>query len=123
MAHNAAPAPLPDQGSPAVPSPSARLSIQLGPTQLGGTAEGNVPPDQVHHLITTFGMMGSACAGITGAVFTLRGDPSRPVLALAELVLAFTVAVLIAVTSRLPAPPGAQYAEDQRDQDGGKRAS
>lgn len=77
------------------PSPRATLRIEVGPDR--GIAEGNVPDDQARHLITTFGILGSTCAGIGGAVLTLRGHPSLSLLPIAELGLGFVASVLIAV--------------------------
>src|ERR1700742_840384 len=53
------------------PTSSAKMTISLRPDQLGGSAEGNVPPDQAHHLITTFGLLGIGVSGIAGANITL----------------------------------------------------
>lgn len=55
-----------------------------------------MPDDQARHLITTFGILGSSCAGIGGAVLTLRGHPGLDLLPLAELGLGFFASVLIA---------------------------
>lgn len=90
--------------SPSVPGPDpaeaptgfAELEIQVGPAQSWGTAKGKVPPDQAHHLITTFGVLGSAIAGIAGAVLTLRIASGLIAPAFAELTLAVASAVLIA---------------------------
>lgn len=94
--------------SPSVPGPDpaeaptgfAELEIQVGPAQSWGTAKGKVPPDQAHHLITTFGVLGSAIAGIAGAVLTLRIASGLTAPAFAELALAVTSAVLIATRRR-----------------------
>jgi hypothetical protein len=82
------------------PTSSARLNIEVGPDRVGGTAEGNVPPDQAHHLITTFGLMGSGVIGVGGAALTLSIAPHFAVFALAELALALAIAVLIAACGR-----------------------
>ncbi|HEY2579084.1 MAG TPA: hypothetical protein VGI74_22480 [Streptosporangiaceae bacterium] len=76
------------------PTGFAELEISLGPTP---RARGRVPPDQAHHFITTFGLLGSAASGIGGAVLTLHIAASLSGLALAELGLALLVALLIAV--------------------------
>lgn len=103
---------------PEKPGPEAWLKISVGPAQLGGTAEGSVPPDQAGHLITTFGMLGSAISGIGGAVLTLHIAPSLTVVAFAELVLALLLAVLIAVRGHAPA---GQTSKRQELPDGGAR--
>ena len=78
------------------PTPFAELEIQVGPAMPGGRAKGRVPPDQANYLITTFGILGSAVTGTTGAVLTLRVAPGLTGLALAELVLALAAALIIA---------------------------
>jgi hypothetical protein len=82
------------------PGPFAELEIQVGPAQPWGTAKGRVPPDQANHLISAFGALGSATAGITGAVLTLRINPHLTGPAYAELALALIAAVLIAFRRR-----------------------
>lgn len=82
------------------PSSSARLKLELGPDRVGGLAEGVVPPDQAHHLITTFGLLGTGFMGTAGAVLTLYVDPRLPGLALAQLGMALAIAALIAVCGR-----------------------
>jgi hypothetical protein len=84
------------------PSPAAELMITLRPTELRATSHGIVPADQARTLVTTFGMVTSAIAGITGAVLTLSIDHGSTgvTLALAELALALVVAVLVAVVGR-----------------------
>jgi hypothetical protein len=95
--------PNPDPALPEPPSPSARLTISVGPAQLGlGTAEGTVPPDQAHHLITTFGIVASASTGIVGAILTLRIAPTLTAIAYAELALALIAVVIIAICGRNP---------------------
>jgi hypothetical protein len=69
----------------------------MGPTQVGGTAEGNVPPDQAHHLITTFGILGCAITGSAAAVATLRLAPAGAAPAAAFAVLAFNLAAAILI--------------------------
>ena len=94
--------------SPSVPGPDpaeaptgfAELEIQVGPARSWGTAKGKVPPAQAHHLITTFGILGSVIAGIAGAVLTLRIASGLTAPAFAELALAVTSAVLIATRRR-----------------------
>lgn len=87
------------------PTSSAKLTISLGPTQASGSAEGTVPPDQAHYLITTFGILGCAMTGSAAAAITLRIGPAHdaPALALAELAFALIAAVLIAFCGRTPA--------------------
>jgi hypothetical protein len=75
------------------PTGSATLTISLGPAKLGGTAKGT----QAHHLITTFGIAGSALVGVGGAVLTIHVATSLTALALAEVGLAFAAMVLITV--------------------------
>lgn len=97
------PEPVPTEA----PTAAAALEIQVGPAQPRGAAEGKVPPDQAHHLITTSGVLGSVIAGITGAVLTLRISPGLAAPALAELALAVTSAALIA-TRRTTARKGSR---------------
>jgi hypothetical protein len=78
------------------PTPFAELEIQVGPAQPWGTARGRVPPDQANHLISAFGALGSATAGIAGAVLTLRINAGLTGPAYAELALALVAAALIA---------------------------
>ncbi len=87
----------PETGPVEPPSPYAELVIQLGPTQPWGSARGKVPPEQAHHLITTFGIVSSVAAGIAGTVLTLRIATGLTGPAYAELGLALGAAVLIAV--------------------------
>jgi hypothetical protein len=87
--------------SESAPTPSAKMTISLRPDQFGGSAEvGNVPADQAHHLITTFGVVVIGFGGIGGAVLTFYISSRSMALALAELALALAIAVLIAVCSR-----------------------
>jgi hypothetical protein len=95
-------APAKEDQQPAEPGPLAQLTIKVGPEQRWGAAEGSVPGEQAHYLITTFGVLGTifgilgcACAGVTGAVLTLE-DSRLAGLALAELILAFVAMILIA---------------------------
>jgi hypothetical protein len=83
----------------AEPSQHAELMISLGPAPQWGTARGLVPADQAHHLVTTFGILGSLVTGIGGAVLTLHTTVAA--LAYAELALALVAAVLIAACSRM----------------------
>ncbi len=78
------------------PTSFAELEIQVGPAVPWGTARGRVPPGQTHYLITTFGILGSVVTGTAGAVLTLRIAPRLTGLALAELILALTGALIIA---------------------------
>jgi hypothetical protein len=80
--------------------------------------------DGRRHLMTTFGILGSACAGIGGAVLTARGSHPGS-LPYAELALAFIGVLLIAALGFacarrgpfVPAahlgPPGALAPDDQ----------
>jgi hypothetical protein len=77
------------------PGPYAELTLQLGPAQQWGTAQGKVPPEQAHHLITTFGIVSSVIAGIAGSVLTLRIAAGLTVAAYAELGVALAAAALI----------------------------
>jgi hypothetical protein len=84
----------------AVPSPRAELEISIGPSpKHWGTFWGRVPADQAHHLITTFGILGSATAGIGGAILTFQASGGRVALAYAELALALIATLLIAFCS------------------------
>jgi hypothetical protein len=76
---------------------SAQVKITA---RLWGTAEGTVPPGDAAHLITTFGLLGSAVTGMAGAVLTLRIDPRLTGVALAELALVFAVAAMIVACGR-----------------------
>lgn len=99
------------------PTAFAELEIRVGPAQPLRAAKGKVLPDQVHHLITTVGVLGSVIAGITGALLTLRISSGLTAPALAELALAVAAAALIATrrtTARrgsgrqqIPGAPGA----------------
>ena len=86
------------------PTSSAELTISVGPTQLGGSAKGTVPPDQAHYLITTFGILGCAITGCAAATITLRIGPAHaaPAIALAELAFALMAAILVALCGRTP---------------------
>ncbi len=88
----AATAPAPAE----TPTMFAELQIQVGPAQPWRTAKEKVPPDQANHLISTFSALGSAIAGIAGAVLTLRINSSLTGPAYVELALALISAVLIA---------------------------
>jgi hypothetical protein len=88
------------------PTAAAELKITERPAQLKitgqwwGTAEGNVPPSEAHHLITTFGLVMSAFTGAASSVVTLRIDPHLVALAVFELIFAAVVAGLIAFCAR-----------------------
>jgi hypothetical protein len=82
------------------PSQHAELMISIGPAPQWGTAKGLVPADQAHHLVTTFGILGSLATGAGAAVLTLHAGPGFAAAAYAELVLAFVCAILIAFCSR-----------------------
>jgi hypothetical protein len=87
----------PEAGPVEPPSPYAELVVQLGPAQPWGTAKGKVPPEQAHHLITTFGIVSSLVAGIAGTVLTLRIAAGLTGPAYAELGVACAAAGLIAI--------------------------
>lgn len=88
------------------PTRAAQLKITEQPARVKitakrwGSAEGIVPSAEAHHLITTFGLMGSVITGTTSAVLTLRIDSRLTALAILELALTAMVAVLIVVCSR-----------------------
>jgi hypothetical protein len=83
-----------------LPGPSAKLTIKVGPTQPWGIAEGTVPPDQAHHLITTFGIVASAFTGTGAAVLTLQIAPAHStMLAFGELIAGLAAGILVAACS------------------------
>lgn len=87
------------------PTAGAELKIVVVHSRVKITArrwsvEGTVPSAEAHHLITTFGILGSIVSGLAGAILTLRIASGLPALAFAELGLALLAAVLIAVRSR-----------------------
>jgi hypothetical protein len=84
---------------PELPGPSAKLTIKVGPTQPWGIAEGTVPPDQAHHLITTFGIVASAFTGTGAAVLTLQIAPRATMLAFDELIVGLATGILVAACS------------------------
>jgi hypothetical protein len=88
--------PPPGAGAVEPPSPYAELTVQLGPARRWGAAKGKVPPEQAHHLITTFGIVSIVIAGIVGSVLTLRIAAGLTVAAYAELGVALAAAALIA---------------------------
>jgi hypothetical protein len=99
---------LDSPGADESPSPYAALTVKLGPAERWGTAEGKVPPEQAHHLITTFGIVSSVIAGITGSVLTLRIAAGLAGPAYAELGIAAAAAALIAfrrAAARTASPP------------------
>ena len=103
--HTAAESRSSDSSLTEAPSPYAELQIKLGPVQGDwGSAEGHVPSGEAHHLVTTFGILGSAFVGAGGAVLTLSISHTFTWLALAELALALVAAVLIAAAGRSDAP-------------------
>jgi hypothetical protein len=87
----------PEAGTIEPPSPYAELAVHLGPAQPWGTAKGKVPPEQAHHLITTFGIVSSVIAGIAGSVLTLRIAAGLTGPAYAEIGAALAATVLIAM--------------------------
>lgn len=78
------------------PTSFAELEVRVGPVPWG-KARGRVAPDQANYLIMTFGILGSVVTGTAGAVLTLRIAPRLTGLALAELVLALSAVLIIAV--------------------------
>jgi len=81
-----------------VPGPRAELQISMEPApRQGGSIRGLVLADQAHHLITTFGILGSVATGTGAAVLTLQSVADAVGLAYAELALALIAAVAIAV--------------------------
>jgi hypothetical protein len=86
--------PGPEPGLEA-PTGFAELKIEVRPAKPWRSA--SVPPDHVHDLITTLGILGSLTAGIAGAVLTLRTSPRLIAPAFAELAIAGTSAALIAM--------------------------
>jgi hypothetical protein len=96
MAENATPGRAPAPADPAAPSQLAELQIEMGPWK----GHGWVPPDQVNHLITMAGILGSTVSGLAAVVYTLRVNPRLTDLAFAELLLALVTAVLIAAAGR-----------------------
>jgi hypothetical protein len=102
------------------PTQAARLTIDSQPARLKITArrwltaEGTVPPDEARHLIGAFGILACVTVGIAGAVLTLHISSGLTVLVLAELGLAFTGAVLIALCGRGPVRAGQKGARQKR---------
>jgi hypothetical protein len=108
------------------PGPYAELDVRLGPAQPWGSAKGKVPPEQAHHLITTFGIVASVIAGISGTVLTLRVAAGLAGPAYAELGLAFAGAVLIALrraVSRARQAPGTPRNQGPRARGAGRPGS
>jgi len=96
------------------------IRIEVGPDHRWGTAEGSVSDHHAHHLIGTFGVLGSAfavmgtaCAGITGAVLTLRCDRHLVTVALVEVAGAFALALLIGAACLAQARNGARITSSQ----------
>ena len=82
------------------PTRYAMLRIQVRRVRPRGTAKRRIPPDQMNYTIMTCGVLVSVAMGTAGVVHTLRVDPRRPGLALAELILAGTAVAIIAAGSR-----------------------
>jgi hypothetical protein len=95
--------PAPDLAPAEPPTPSAVLTINTLPQQLARDVAGIVPSERTFHVITTASILGSAFAGIGGAILTLYLVPGSTLVGLAELLLALVAAVLIAVRGRIPA--------------------
>ena len=102
------------------PTPAARLTIDSQPARLKITArrwltaEGTVPAHEARHLVGAFGILACVTVGIAGAVLTLQISAGLTVLVLAELALAFTGAVLIALCGRGPGRAGWKGARQKR---------
>lgn len=78
------------------PSPNAELKLSVGSLPPQGSLTGLVPAGQAHYLITTFGIVLAAAAGIGGAVLTLH--VTRDALTVyAELAFALIAVALIAI--------------------------
>lgn len=111
---------------PERPTRAAQLKIRTEPARVKVNArrwliaEGTVPPANARHLISTFGILGSAVTSTTAAVLTLRIAPGLAPIALAELVLGLAAAVLIAACGR--AQRGDRI-EEQAPQGPGRRAA
>jgi hypothetical protein len=105
------------------PTSGAELKIN---TRRLVSAEGTVPADQAHHLITTFGILGSVVSGTVGAVLTLLIVPALTTIAFAELTLGLIAAIFIAATGRHRAKARAAPSEtppvDAQDDQGSCRA-
>jgi hypothetical protein len=82
-------------------TPSAKLVITLD--KAGGTAETHVPPGEASHMITTFGIVVTGCAGIGGAVLMVWFSPGLAGLALADLMLTFAIVVVTAAVGLIRA--------------------
>ena len=81
-----------------VPGPRAELQISMEPAPSQGDSVGSlIPADRAHHLITTFGILGSLATGIGAAVLTLHSVEGAVGLACTELAVALIAAVVIAV--------------------------
>lgn len=108
------------------PTPYADLTISVGPKQRwGAAATGTATGAQADHLISTFGLLGiafsvlgSTCAGISGAVLIIRYSGTAD-LAYAALASGLMSAALIvgfsllrfsqeARVSQLARPPGSR---------------
>ncbi len=77
------------------PTRAALMTISVRPDGDRGGAPGGALSDGSHYRTAAFGIVGSTCAGIGGAVLTLLSSADVGV-ALAELGLALVAAVLIA---------------------------
>jgi hypothetical protein len=110
-AEESLPAPGPGADLKLSRGPIAKLKFSIGTMPPKGSITGLVPAGQAHHLITTFGIVLAAVAGIGGAVLTLHAT-SDAITVYAELALALVASVLIAVCSRRG------VTEDNRSEDG-----
>ena len=81
---------------PEQPSPNAELRFSLGSLPPQGSLTGLVPAGQAHYLITTFGIVLAAAAGIGGAVLTLHATGDA-LTVYSELAIALIAVVLIAI--------------------------
>jgi hypothetical protein len=77
------------------PTSLAELEIWIDPATPGQQGKG-WPPDQASYAVMTWGIVSSVVGGIAGAVLTVFIAPGHAGIALAELVLALTAALIIA---------------------------
>lgn len=100
---------------PEQPSPNAELKLSVGSLPPQGSLTGLVPAGQAHYLITTFGIVLAAAAGIGGAVLTLHVT-SDALTVYSELAFALIAVALIAIcggrtvteTKHVEGEPGSQ---------------
>jgi CBS domain containing-hemolysin-like protein len=90
------------------------LEIQAGLLISSGIAPGQMRSDHVNLLIVALGVLGSAVTGTAGAILIERIAPKQANLALAELILAFAAAFVIAAYGTY----GMAWGRDRRGQSG-----